>query len=226
MPTIAIIGAGPGLGLSIAKVFGRNGFSVALVARTQEKLDSLAAELGEAGIDAAGFAADIMDRPSLTTALVRIKERFGRVDVLEYSPAPHNPVPGITMAGPLDVTVDNLQPQLDYYLYGGIAAAQQVLPDMIERDSGTLLFTTGGSSVDPLAAPPEFATVAVGAAALRTWTLKLHQATAGTGVYAAHVPIFAWIGAGGPETQADAIAQHYWDIYTKRDGAEHPYAAA
>ena len=47
----------------------------------------------------------------------------------------------------------------------------------------------------------------------------------GTGVYAAHVPIFAWIGSGGPETQADTIAQTYWDIYTKRDGAEHPYRA-
>jgi len=74
MPTIAIAGAGPGLGLSIAKVFGRNGFCVALVSRTQDKLDRLAAELGESGIDTAGFAADIMDRPSLVAAFTRIKE--------------------------------------------------------------------------------------------------------------------------------------------------------
>lgn len=226
MPTIAIVGAGPGLGLSIAEVFGRNGFSVALVSRTQEKLDSLAAELNAAGIDAAGFAADVMDGPSLAAAFARIKDRFGDIDVLEYSPAPHNPVPGITMAGSIEATVGNLQPQLDYYLYGGITATQQVLPAMIERGSGTLLYTTGGSSMDPLAAPPEFATVAVATAALRAWVLKLHQATAGTGVYAAHVPLFVWIGTGGPETQADTIARHYWDIYTKRDGAEHSYAAA
>jgi NADP-dependent 3-hydroxy acid dehydrogenase YdfG len=225
MPVIAIVGAGPGLGLSIAKVFGRNGFSVALISRTQEKLDSLAGELGQAGVDAAGFAADIMDRPSLTVAFERIKHRFGAIDVLEYSPAPHNPVPGITMTGPLDATADSIQPQLDYHLYGGLAATQQVLPDMIKRDAGTLLFTTGGSSMDPLAAPPEFATTAIASAALRAWVLKLHQVTAGTGVYVAHVPIFAWIGAGGPETHADTIAQHYWDLYTKRDGAEHPYAA-
>jgi NAD(P)-dependent dehydrogenase (short-subunit alcohol dehydrogenase family) len=94
MPTIAIVGAGPGLGLSIAKVFGRNGFSVALVARTREKLDRLAAELAESGVEAEGFAADIMDRSSLTAAFDRIKDRFGAVDVLEYSPAPHDPVPG------------------------------------------------------------------------------------------------------------------------------------
>jgi NAD(P)-dependent dehydrogenase (short-subunit alcohol dehydrogenase family) len=226
MPTIAIVGAGPGLGLSIAKVFGRHGFSVALISRTQEKLDGLAAELGESGVDAAGFAADVMDRPSIAGAFARVKDRFGGVDVLEYSPAPHNPVPGITMTGPLEATDENIQPQLEYYLYGGIAAAQQVLPEMIERDSGTLLFTTGGSSRDPLAGPPEMATVAVGSAALRAWVLKLHQATADSGVYAAHIPIFAWIGTGGPETQADTIAARYWDIYTNRVGAEHPSAAS
>jgi len=130
------------------------------------------------------------------------------------------------MIAPLDATVDNLRPELDYYLYGGLTAARQVLPDLIERDSGTILFTTGGSSMDPLAGPPEFGNIAVATAALRAWVLKLHQVTAGTGVYAAHVPIFAWIGAGGPETQSDNIAQRYWDIHTKRDGAEHPYAAA
>jgi hypothetical protein len=56
--------------------------------------------------------------------------------------------------------------------------------------------------------------------------LKLHQVLADTGVYVAHVPLSVWIGAGGPETQPDTIARRYWDIYTKRDGAEHPYAAA
>ncbi|WP_340384487.1 SDR family NAD(P)-dependent oxidoreductase [Streptomyces sp. SS7] len=221
MPTIAIVGAGSGMGLSIAKVFGRNRFSVALVARTQEKLDGLAAELGEAGIEAAGFAADVTDRESLASAFTGIKERFGQVDVLEYSPAPK--MSPEAMVAPLDATVENLQPELDYYLYGGLTAARQVLPEMIERGVGTLLFTTGGSSMDALAGPPEFGNIAVATAALRAYVLKLHQVLTGSGVYAAHVPIFAWIGSGGPETQADTIAERYWDIYTKREGAEHPY---
>jgi hypothetical protein len=94
---------------------------------------------------------------------------------------------------------------------------------MLDRDSGTLLFTTGGSSTDALAGPPEFGNIAIATAALRAWVLKLNQVLGGTGVYAAHVPIFAWIGSGGPETQADTIAERYWDVCTKRDGAEHPY---
>lgn len=225
MPTIAIVGAGPGLGLSIAKAFGSHGFSVALVSRTQEKLDQLADELTSTGIEAAGFAADVMDPASVAAAFDRIKDRFGTIDVLEYSPAPHNPVPGLANPGPLETTIDNVQPQLDYYLYGGIAATEQVLPEMIERGSGTVIYTTGGSSMDPLTGPPEFTTTAIGSGALRTYALKLHQATVGTGVYVAHVPIFAWIGIGGPETQPDTIAQHYWNIHNTRDGAEQPYAA-
>lgn len=225
MPTIAIVGAGSGLGLSIAKAFGDNGFSVALVARTQEKLETLGAELNEAGIEAAGFAADVMDPASVAAAFDRVKERFGAVDVLEYSPAPHTPVPGLSNPAPLQASRANIQPQIDYYLYGGIAATEQVLPTMIERGSGTILYTTGGTSKDPLAGPAEFTTTTIGSGALRSYALKLHQATADTGVYVAHVPIFAWIGTGGPETQPEAIAQHYWTAHTTRDGAELPYVA-
>jgi len=72
MPAIAIVGAGPGVGLSIARVFGHQGFAVALVARNEGKLDGLVAQLAEDGIEAAGFPADVMDRPSLVAAFHRI----------------------------------------------------------------------------------------------------------------------------------------------------------
>jgi hypothetical protein len=43
------------------------------------------------------------------------------------------------------------------------------------------------------------------------------------GMYAAHVPLATWIGSGGPETQADTIAEIYWELYTSRDQAERLY---
>ncbi|MGG4128801.1 SDR family NAD(P)-dependent oxidoreductase [Paenibacillus illinoisensis] len=52
---MVIIGAGPGLGFSLAKTFGKNGFRISLVSRTQEKLDKYAEQLGEMGIEAQGF---------------------------------------------------------------------------------------------------------------------------------------------------------------------------
>ena len=97
MPTIAIVGAGPGLGLSIAKTFGGHGFEVAMVARSRTKLDALSAQLAESGITAAAFPADVMDRPALTTALEHAAAHCGRVDVLEYSP-----YSGLTSVSPLE----------------------------------------------------------------------------------------------------------------------------
>lgn len=215
-PVIAIIGAGSGMGLAIAKTFGAHGFQVALIARNKAKLGDLVAQLSALGIEAAGFEADLMNRPSLVEAFARIKERYGAVDVLEYSPAPHTPVPGVEIAGPLAVTVDNLQPQIDFYLHGAITAVQQVLPEMLKRGSGALLFTTGGSAVYP---NPMMGNVGIAGAGLRNWAHTLHAALADKGIYAGHISINTWIGAQ-PGSDADSIAQLYWDMYERQDRVE------
>ncbi|MEV0794896.1 SDR family NAD(P)-dependent oxidoreductase [Kribbella sp. NPDC050459] len=224
MPTIAIVGAGPGMGLAIACTFGSRGFDVALIARTPAKLDALVEQLGQDGIKAAAFPADIMDRPALTAALDAAAARFGSVDVLEYSPAPHTPVAGLTMVTPSESTVDDLQPQLEYNLYGAVTAARAVLPAMRDAGAGTLLFTTGGGSVNP---NPMLGNVNAAAAALRNWVLNLHNELAGTGVYAAHVAISTWIGDNAPEgfpsATPEQIAPLYWDLYEGRDQAEYVF---
>ncbi|MFE7838589.1 SDR family NAD(P)-dependent oxidoreductase [Streptomyces sp. NPDC057474] len=221
MPTIAIIGAGPGMGLAIARTFGSRGFDVALISRTKEKLQTLVGRLGQEGITAEAFTADVLDRPSLTAALDAVKARFGGIDVLEYSPAPHSPVPGLTMVAPSQATVDDLQPQIEYLFYGAITAAQAVLPAMREAGAGTLLFTTGGGSVDPI---PMLGNVNAAGAALRNWVINLDKELAGSGVHAAHVAINVWIGDGGPEgiptATPEQIAPLYWDLHEDRDRSE------
>jgi NAD(P)-dependent dehydrogenase (short-subunit alcohol dehydrogenase family) len=209
------------MGLAIARVFGARGFRIALLARTPQKLDDLVARLDKDGVTAAAFPADVMDRPSLTAALDAARDRFGPVDVLEYSPAPHSPVPGFTMATPSEVTVENLQPQVEYTFYGAVAAARAVLPAMQAAGAGTLLFTTGGGSINPV---PMFGNVNAAAAALRNWVLNLHNELAGSGVLAAHVAINTWIGEGGPagfpSAAPEQIAPLYWDLHERRHGAE------
>jgi NAD(P)-dependent dehydrogenase (short-subunit alcohol dehydrogenase family) len=221
VPTIAIVGAGPGIGLAIARIFGARGFDVALIARTKEKLETLVARLGQEGVTAAAFAADVLDRAALVDALEQAKARFGRIDVLEYSPAPHSPVPGVTMVSPSAATVDNLQPLMEYCFYGAVAAAGAVLPAMREAGSGTLLFTTGGGSVDP---SPMFGNVNPAQAALRNWALNLDRELSGTGVHAAHVAIDAWLDGAGPEDAPSAtseqIAPLFWDLHENRDRSE------
>jgi NADP-dependent 3-hydroxy acid dehydrogenase YdfG len=218
VPVIAIIGAGPGLGIEIARAFGAKGFTVALIARNATKLDTLAAQLQDEGIEAAGFPADISQPDTITRAFAQIKERFGRVDVLEFSPADR----ALGATNVLDVDPTTLAPQLDFYLHGGIHAIKQVIPDMIEARSGTILVTNGAGAIDPV---PFLADINIAAAGLRNWTLNLHNELSQHGIYVAHIAISAWIGSGHPDAEASAIAAAYPKLYETRTEPELHYIA-
>ncbi|MEU6609516.1 SDR family NAD(P)-dependent oxidoreductase [Streptomyces shenzhenensis] len=217
MPTLAIVGAGRGLGLSIAKVFGSHGFDVALVSRSKDKLDALVTELARNGITAEGFPADAGDSTQLAAALQSAISRFGRIDVLEFSPHA-----GLTMTAPKDVTLDILRPQVDSLLYGAVTAVQAVLPGMLEAGSGTLLFTTGGGALTPY---PMLADANIAQAGQRNWALNLHNTLGDQGIYAANVAINLMIGTAAPEgvphRSPDEIALDYWNLHISRDQAEH-----
>lgn len=217
MPTLAIVGAGPGLGLSIAKVFGGHGFDIALIARNKDKLTDLIDSLAAAGITAAAFPADTADREQLTGALDAAAERFGRIDVLEYSPHA-----GLVQVAPAEVTVDKLQHQIDEILYGAVAATQAVLAGMVEAGAGTLLYTLGGGALNPY---PMLSTMNIAQAGLRNWVHNLHNTLADQGIYAADVAVNVMIAdqapAGVPHRSPDVLAQLYWEIHSGRDQVEY-----
>lgn len=218
MPLITIIGAGPGLGLEVARAFGRRGFDIALVARTQARLDALAQTLAGEGITAHGFAADISRPETVTTAIRTIKDTLGPIDVLEFSPADSSLAP----VDVLEVTMENLQPQIDFYLGGALNAVGAVLPDMIAAGKGTILITTGGGSFSPM---PFLGNVNIAAAGLRNWTLNLHNALQPQGVYVAHMGITALIGGGHPDAEPDVIAEALARLHDERQLPELHYVA-
>ena len=67
--SIVIVGAGPNLGLAVARRFGREGMSVGLIARDAAKLEELANVLNEEGITADFAAVDIRDSEALGAAI-------------------------------------------------------------------------------------------------------------------------------------------------------------
>jgi NADP-dependent 3-hydroxy acid dehydrogenase YdfG len=213
MPLITIIGAGSGLGIEIARAFGHEGFDVALVARTQSKLDTLVQTLESEGIHARGFTADVSAPATITTALAAIKAELGPIDVLQFSPADRTLAP----ADVLEVTAENLQPQIDFYIGGALSAVGAVLPDMIAAGTGTVLITTGGGSINPR---PAFGSIGIATAGLRNWTLNLHNALSDKGVYVAYIAISALIGAGHPDAEPAVIAKAYVDLYNAREDPE------
>lgn len=221
MGTIAIVGAGSGLGRAIAERFGREGFEIALIARNHDKLGQVRDALIATGLTAEAFPADVTDRDGLVRALDQAAAHFGAIDVLEYSPAPAPDA--IVAVEAAALSVEAVAPEVELYLYGGITAVQQVLPRMRERGAGTIIVSTGASS-GPVVYPP-FANIAAGSAGLRNWTLNLHAALEGTGVYVAHVALAVYIGSGHPGSDPAEIAESYWQLYSERTQPELFYSA-
>lgn len=77
-----VTGGGSGINFGIAKAFVEHGAHVALVSRTQEKLDTAARALDETGERAVGFAADVRDPDALAGAIEQTVARFGKIDIL------------------------------------------------------------------------------------------------------------------------------------------------
>ncbi|NUO98962.1 MAG: SDR family NAD(P)-dependent oxidoreductase [Nonomuraea sp.] len=210
--TLVVVGAGPGLGMGVARAFGGRGFRVGLIARTKEKLDALVGELAELGVTAAAFPADIRDRDALAAALAAASDTLGTIDVLEYSPSPSGPI--TDAAG---TTVESATAQFELNVLGAVSAVRQVLPDMRARGAGAVLLTTGVSSTIPA---PFLANVGVAMAGLRNWAHALHAELKPEGVYVGTVTIASGVVRGGGEADPDAIGARYYRLYERQDRVE------
>lgn len=106
----------------------------------------LASILKQDGITAQSFVADVLNRNGLEYALKQVIATFGSIDVLEYGPSPSFE----TMRNVTSLDVASVQRQLDFSVLGAITEVQTVLPAMLEKKEGTLLFTTAISAQNPV----------------------------------------------------------------------------
>ena len=211
MTTLAVIGAGPGLGAAVARRFGREGHEVALIARDRARLDALAADLAGDGVTARGFTADVRDPKSLRAALDAAHATLGPVEILQYSPVPHRDF----MRPVLETTPADLAGPVEFSVYGPVAAVQQVLPGMRALGRGTILFVNGGTAVAP---HPDRAGTSIAFAAESAYGHLLHDTLAPEGIHVAQLIIPGAIIPGHPRKDPVVLADSLWSLHRDRHG--------
>ncbi|MEV6113540.1 SDR family NAD(P)-dependent oxidoreductase [Streptomyces sp. NPDC052109] len=214
MSSVAIVGAGPGLGAAVARRFGREGFDVALFARDRVRLDELVRDLGADGVRARGFVADVRRPEELATALRRAADEVGTVEVLQYSPVPHRDF----MRSVLDTGHRELVGPIEFSVYGPVAAVQQVLPGMRRLGRGTILFVNGGTAAVPHI---ERAGTSIAFAAETAYGHLLHERLAGEGIHVAQLVIPGAITAGHARKDPAVLAETLWGLHRDRHGFRH-----
>jgi short-subunit dehydrogenase len=207
-PVIAVVGAGPGVGLAVAKRFSREGFDVALIARRVEALDEYTAELAHDGVGARGFAADTSDEPGLRQAFADIRASLGSPEVLVYNAAV------LKQGRPSELLVEDVIHDFRVNVTGALVAAQEVIPAMRANRGGTILLTGGGLALSP---DPAFASLALGKAAIRNLAFSLGGELEGDGIQVATVTICGFVRPG-THFDPDRIADVYWKLHTQPPG--------
>lgn len=138
-PLLLVLGAGPGLGLSVARRFGREGYAVALAGQTAEAMQPLVATLAGEGITGFGLGIELTDPEAVTESVRSVGESAGHIDVLHFNPS------AFREKDPLELTVAELFEDLSLGVAALLPAIQAARPFMSE---GGRVLVTGSAAAD------------------------------------------------------------------------------
>src|SRR3984957_7761011 len=132
--SIAVFGAGPGLGHAVARHYAREGYAVTLVARRPEPLEDLAKDLTSAGATAHVITADLSDTGATPRLAEQIRAKPGNRRPFYYAPHPDT---GFVPAASL--TPKHAQKFMPLIFYTMLALVQEFLPHMLKQGDGAIL---------------------------------------------------------------------------------------
>ena len=171
--TVIVTGASSGIGAATAREFGRQGWHVALGARRLERLEAVAREVEEAGGKAFVQPLDVVDAASLDAFCRAAVSALGPVDVLVNN-AGRNEIARIDEASDAELRDD-----LEVNLLGAMWMTRRVLPAMVERRRGDVVFVGSDSARRPR---PYQGAYSAAKAGLEAFARVLEMETEGTGV--------------------------------------------
>jgi NAD(P)-dependent dehydrogenase (short-subunit alcohol dehydrogenase family) len=213
----AVLGVGPGLGASVAHRFAREGFAVALMARSEESVAGAREEIEGDGGTALPVPTDATDPASIASAFETIRADLDDAEVFVYNAG------AFEMGGILEIEPERFDECFRANCAGAFYAARQVLPAMVERGRGTILLTGATAA---LRGSARFSALAVGKFGLRALAQSMAREFGPQGVHVAHVIIDGQINTPRvrgmyPDREehtmlsSDAIAETYWQLHSQ-----------
>lgn len=205
--SIAVFGAGPGLGQAIAHRYARDGYTVVLVARRSPPLEALAKDLASMGATPHIITADLADTDAVPALAEQIRARVGNLDAFYYAPTPEG---GFIPAA--NFTAQQAKRFMPLTFYTLLALVQEFLPYMLEQGAGAILTAQGASSVRGL---PNMSGPGPAQAAQRNYLQSLHVEVASKGVYVGMLYIGVAIEKSAFHTEmeeAKAAGQPVWEM--------------
>jgi NAD(P)-dependent dehydrogenase (short-subunit alcohol dehydrogenase family) len=216
-PEIAlIVGSGPGLSASLARLFKKEGMKVALAARDVKKLDGLIKE-----IDGRAYSCDANNPTDVENLLQSVSKDIGEPNLVVYNASGRVRGP-LTQLDPAEVRKTIL-----VTCYGGFLVGQAAAKRMIKAGNGTILFTGASASVKGYANSAAFA---MGKMGLTGLVQSMARELQPQNIHVAQVVIDGGIDEPArPERRAgrgadgcldpDAIAQTYLHLHRQHRSA-------
>lgn len=218
--TIVICGHGPGISDAVAKKFGAEGFAVALVARSGDKLERAAAALRASKVKAAAFPTDLGDPEAVTAMMARVRQQLGPITVVHWN-AYANKAGDLTTATPAEV-----RQTFDVGVTGLVAAVQAALPDLRTQQNAAVLVTGGGlafydAKVDALGVQWNAMGLALAKAAQHKLTGLLAEKLRRANIYVGEVVVTGLVkgtafDSGNARLEPTAIAARFFELYQAR----------
>ena len=221
------MGAGGGLGSSIAKIFASNGFITIVARRNKEKTKALVDEINAMNKGKCfGFGVDTRSEDQIIDFIATVEREYGSIEFAAYNP-------GANVRFDIGKTTSRIYRKVwEMACFGGFLFGKEVSKYMVKRGRGCIIFTGASAS---MRGKEGFAAFCGGKMALRGLAQSMAKELGPQGIHISHVVIDGGIDGefvrnmmkqnnvklNKPDMllQPDEIATNYWHIYQQKRNA-------
>lgn len=209
---VAIITGGTqGIGRGIAQAFAAEGAKVAIAGRSEEKGTEVVASLTVQGAETLMVKTDVSNLEATDNLVKKVLERWGKVDILVHGAA------AFSIQRFLDTPVEKWSEVINVSQYGAMNCARSVLPHMIERKQGRIIFIVSdagriGDPFQPIYAGAKGAIVAFGKSLAQDagrYSITVNMVSPALTITEENRPILMrQYGLGDPEKEKRLVASY------------------